>query len=92
MNSARRGGGLKAPAEEELSSTKELYVGKSLPRTVTLDRKEGETAEMAAQALQSPHLHLAELTAAQFIDIWKHFDADGQCVSAGLMSVELSGH
>nr|XP_049574294.1 calretinin isoform X2 [Syngnathus scovelli] len=31
---------------------------------------------MAAQTHQ-PHLHLAELTAAQFIDIWKHFDADG---------------
>ncbi|XP_061737417.1 calretinin-like isoform X1 [Nerophis ophidion] len=31
---------------------------------------------MAAQTEQ-PHLHLAELTAAQFIDIWKHFDADG---------------
>ncbi|XP_061521615.1 calretinin-like [Phycodurus eques] len=31
---------------------------------------------MAAQT-QQPHLHLAELTAAQFIDIWKHFDADG---------------
>uniref|UniRef100_A0A3Q3AKS4 Calbindin 2b n=1 Tax=Kryptolebias marmoratus TaxID=37003 RepID=A0A3Q3AKS4_KRYMA len=32
---------------------------------------------MATQAEQLPHLHLAELTAAQFIDIWKHFDADG---------------
>ncbi|XP_077450956.1 calretinin-like [Stigmatopora argus] len=32
---------------------------------------------MAAQSQQPPHLHLAELTAAQFIDIWKHFDADG---------------
>uniref|UniRef100_A0AAQ4QGS4 EF-hand domain-containing protein n=1 Tax=Gasterosteus aculeatus aculeatus TaxID=481459 RepID=A0AAQ4QGS4_GASAC len=32
---------------------------------------------MATQTQQSPHLHLAEITAAQFIDIWKHFDADG---------------
>ncbi|CAB1339334.1 unnamed protein product [Coregonus sp. 'balchen'] len=32
---------------------------------------------MATQAQQPPHLHLAELTAAQFLDIWKHFDADG---------------
>ncbi|XP_010793925.1 calretinin-like [Notothenia coriiceps] len=32
---------------------------------------------MATQAQQPPHLHLAEITAAQFIDIWKHFDADG---------------
>lgn len=24
-----------------------------------------------------PHLHLAEVTASQFLDIWKHFDADG---------------
>uniref|UniRef100_A0A8C7CGU4 Calbindin 2 n=1 Tax=Oncorhynchus kisutch TaxID=8019 RepID=A0A8C7CGU4_ONCKI len=31
---------------------------------------------MASQAQQPPHLHLAELTAAQFLDIWKHFDAD----------------
>ncbi|KAM9545143.1 calretinin-like [Salvelinus alpinus] len=32
---------------------------------------------MATQAQQPPHLHLAELTATQFLDIWKHFDADG---------------
>uniref|UniRef100_A0A667ZDE3 Calbindin 2b n=1 Tax=Myripristis murdjan TaxID=586833 RepID=A0A667ZDE3_9TELE len=32
---------------------------------------------MATQAQQPPHLHLAELTAAQFLDIWKHFDSDG---------------
>uniref|UniRef100_A0A8C8I733 EF-hand domain-containing protein n=1 Tax=Oncorhynchus tshawytscha TaxID=74940 RepID=A0A8C8I733_ONCTS len=32
---------------------------------------------MASQAQEPPHLHLAELTAAQFLDIWKHFDADG---------------
>ncbi|XP_062242362.1 calretinin-like [Platichthys flesus] len=32
---------------------------------------------MATQAQQLPQLHLAELTAAQFIDIWRHFDADG---------------
>ncbi|XP_041843116.1 calretinin-like [Melanotaenia boesemani] len=32
---------------------------------------------MATQADQLPHLHLAELTAAQFIDIWKHYDKDG---------------
>ncbi|KAM3877287.1 calretinin-like isoform 2-T2 [Diretmus argenteus] len=32
---------------------------------------------MATEAQQSPHLHLAEITAAQFLDIWKHFDADG---------------
>ncbi|KAM6981260.1 calretinin-like [Aplochiton taeniatus] len=30
---------------------------------------------MATQ--QPPHLHLAELTATQFLDIWKHFDVDG---------------
>lgn len=27
---------------------------------------------------QPPYLHLAELTASQFLEIWKHFDADGQ--------------
>uniref|UniRef100_A0A3B4ZVL3 Calretinin-like n=1 Tax=Stegastes partitus TaxID=144197 RepID=A0A3B4ZVL3_9TELE len=32
---------------------------------------------MATQTQQPPHLRLAELTAAQFVDIWKHFDADG---------------
>ncbi|XP_056268903.1 calretinin-like [Pseudoliparis swirei] len=32
---------------------------------------------MATHTQQTPHLHLAEITAAQFIDIWKHFDADG---------------
>ncbi|XP_023672123.1 calretinin-like [Paramormyrops kingsleyae] len=32
---------------------------------------------MANKAQQPPHLHLAELTASQFLDIWKHFDTDG---------------
>ncbi|KAF7659082.1 hypothetical protein LDENG_00003470 [Lucifuga dentata] len=32
---------------------------------------------MANQPHHSPHLQLAELTAAQFLDIWKHFDSDG---------------
>lgn len=44
---------------------------------------------MAAQAQQPPHLHLAELTAAQFIDIWKHFDSDGQCAQRSLISAVL---
>lgn len=30
------------------------------------------------QQQQPPYLHLAELTASQFLEIWKHFDADGQ--------------
>lgn len=30
-----------------------------------------------ANKAQPPHLHLAEVTASQFLDIWKHFDADG---------------
>ncbi|XP_059986715.1 calretinin isoform X2 [Lagenorhynchus albirostris] len=29
------------------------------------------------QQQQPPYLHLAELTASQFLEIWKHFDADG---------------
>uniref|UniRef100_A0A6I8P4U4 Calbindin 2 n=1 Tax=Ornithorhynchus anatinus TaxID=9258 RepID=A0A6I8P4U4_ORNAN len=29
------------------------------------------------QPQQPPYLHLAELTATQFLEIWKHFDADG---------------
>uniref|UniRef100_A0A3Q1IAT2 EF-hand domain-containing protein n=1 Tax=Anabas testudineus TaxID=64144 RepID=A0A3Q1IAT2_ANATE len=32
---------------------------------------------MANKAQQPPHLHLAEVTASQFLDIWRHFDADG---------------
>uniref|UniRef100_A0A8B9KRQ4 Calbindin 2a n=1 Tax=Astyanax mexicanus TaxID=7994 RepID=A0A8B9KRQ4_ASTMX len=32
---------------------------------------------MANNAQQPPYLHLAELTASQFLDIWKHFDTDG---------------
>uniref|UniRef100_A0AAQ4P4F8 Calbindin 2a n=1 Tax=Gasterosteus aculeatus aculeatus TaxID=481459 RepID=A0AAQ4P4F8_GASAC len=32
---------------------------------------------MADKAQQPPHLHLAEVTASQFLDIWKHFDSDG---------------
>lgn len=32
---------------------------------------------------QAPHLHLAELTASQFLDVWRHFDADGQSRGAG---------
>ncbi|XP_051916970.1 calbindin 2a isoform X1 [Hippocampus zosterae] len=30
-----------------------------------------------ANKAKPPHLHLAEVTASQFLDIWKHFDADG---------------
>lgn len=33
---------------------------------------------MAGPQQQPPYLHLAELTATQFLEIWKHFDADGQ--------------
>ncbi|XP_029465096.1 calretinin [Rhinatrema bivittatum] len=32
---------------------------------------------MALKQQQPPYLHLAELTASQFLDIWKHYDADG---------------
>nr|KAF6406248.1 calbindin 2 [Molossus molossus] len=32
---------------------------------------------MAGPQQQPPYLHLAELTASQFLEIWKHFDADG---------------
>ncbi|KAI2653568.1 Calretinin [Labeo rohita] len=32
---------------------------------------------MANKGQQPPYLHLAELTASQFLEIWKHFDADG---------------
>lgn len=38
----------------------------------------------------APYLHLAELTASQFLDIWKHFDADGKCnESSWRLSAEL---
>ncbi|XP_067091184.1 calbindin 2a isoform X2 [Osmerus mordax] len=32
---------------------------------------------MANKPQQVPYLHLAELTASQFLEIWKHFDTDG---------------
>uniref|UniRef100_A0A8B9HW81 Calbindin 2b n=1 Tax=Astyanax mexicanus TaxID=7994 RepID=A0A8B9HW81_ASTMX len=31
----------------------------------------------SAMAEPVPHLHLAELTASQFMDVWRHFDSDG---------------
>lgn len=34
---------------------------------------------MATEASKH-HLQLSEITAAQFIDIWKHFDADGRSI------------
>lgn len=37
-----------------------------------------ERLTMAGPQQQPPYLHLAELTASQFLEIWKHFDADGQ--------------
>lgn len=37
-----------------------------------------EPLAMAGPQQQPPYLHLAELTASQFLEIWKHFDADGQ--------------
>lgn len=37
-----------------------------------------EPLAMASSQQQPPYLHLAELTASQFLEIWKHFDADGQ--------------
>ncbi|XP_023682855.1 calretinin-like [Paramormyrops kingsleyae] len=30
-----------------------------------------------ANKAQAPYLHLAELTASQFLEIWRHFDSDG---------------
>uniref|UniRef100_A0A8D1EX11 Calbindin 2 n=1 Tax=Sus scrofa TaxID=9823 RepID=A0A8D1EX11_PIG len=36
-----------------------------------------ERLAMAGPQQQPPYLHLAELTASQFLEIWKHFDADG---------------
>lgn len=36
---------------------------------------------MANKAQQPPYLHLAEVTASQFLDIWKHFDTDGRTPS-----------
>lgn len=68
-------GGLKAASEEERQAKARIYTGKvDLSHPASIRRRRNE---MAAQTHQ-PHLHLAELTAAQFVDIWKHFDADGQ--------------
>ncbi|XP_068178074.1 calretinin-like [Antennarius striatus] len=73
-NYARRGGFKSLNRGGTAPITTELYTGKSSPLTITSRRR---AADMATQAKQAPHLHLAELTAAQFIDIWKRFDADG---------------
>uniref|UniRef100_A0A8C5FLD5 Calretinin-like n=1 Tax=Gadus morhua TaxID=8049 RepID=A0A8C5FLD5_GADMO len=43
---------------------------------------------MATKTQQPPQLQLAEITAAQFIDIWKHYDADGNGYIEG---TELEG-
>lgn len=40
---------------------------------------------MANKAQQPPHLHLAEVTASQFLDIWKHFDSDGRTLFSHLL-------
>ncbi|KAI4905332.1 hypothetical protein NFI96_015425, partial [Prochilodus magdalenae] len=37
-------------------------------------REKKKETEMAQPV---PHLHLAELTATQFMDVWRHFDSDG---------------
>lgn len=68
-------------------SSDELCTGKSLPLNKPEHPKEREPAEMATHAEQLPHLHLAELTAAQFIDIWKHFDTDGQWIQLWVRSI-----
>lgn len=34
---------------------------------------------MTNKAPEPLSLHLAELTATQFLDIWNKFDADGEC-------------
>ena len=39
---------------------------------------ENTSDTMANKQQQVPYLHLAELTASQFLEIWKHFDSDGQ--------------
>ncbi|MED6252165.1 hypothetical protein ATANTOWER_007893 [Ataeniobius toweri] len=50
---------------------------------------------MANKAQQPPHLHLAEVTASQFLDIWKHFDVDeedsGAFVDTASLQHEDSG-
>lgn len=46
---------------------------------------------MMAHKQQPLYLHLAELTASQFLDIWKHYDSDGKSNSyPKLYSVPLS--
>lgn len=43
------------------------------------ERGERKTIDMANKAPEPLPLHLAELTASQFLDIWNKFDADGEC-------------
>ncbi|KAK2501115.1 hypothetical protein MC885_011398 [Smutsia gigantea] len=44
---------------------------------------------MAGPQQQPPYLHLAELTASQFLEIWKHFDADGNTHLAYLAVLKI---
>lgn len=43
---------------------------------------------MANKAPEVLSLHLAELTATQFLDIWNKFDTDGECIVPGQVTVE----
>lgn len=43
---------------------------------------------MANKAPKGLHLHQAELTATQFLDIWNKFDTDGECNVPGHVTVQ----
>lgn len=43
---------------------------------------------MANKAPDVLPLHLAELTATQFLDIWNKFDTDGECIVPGQVTVQ----
>lgn len=50
----------------------------------------GSSITMANTAQQPPHLHLAEVTASQFLDIWKHFDVDGKSLDSWKLTPNYS--
>ncbi|KAG7269211.1 hypothetical protein CRUP_011850 [Coryphaenoides rupestris] len=49
----------------------------SISTSISISTSSSSSNSIMANKAQPPHLHLAECTATQFLDIWKHFDADG---------------
>lgn len=67
--------------EEKLGA--DLFLPGVLPAAASVE------SIMANKAQQPPYLHLAEVTASQFLDIWKHFDTDGRSLFSPFKALYL---